>query len=46
MQKANHIADLIIEFDPGIKLVMVALNKGSGRFAQSLSKARVSKHVC
>lgn len=38
LQKANEIAGLIEEFDPGIKIVRTALNKGSGRFAEIIIK--------
>ena len=38
LQKANEIAALIAEHDPQLKLVRVALNKGSGRFAEIIIK--------
>ena len=40
LQKANEIARSISEFDPQIKIVRVALNKGSGRFAEIIVKGR------
>jgi hypothetical protein len=40
LQKANEIAGLIEEFDPQIKIVRVALNKGSGRFAEIIVRNR------
>ena len=38
LQKANEIAALISGYDPKIKIVRVALNKGSGRFAEIIVK--------
>lgn len=40
LQKANEIAALISDYDPNIKIVRVALNKGSGRFAEIIVKDR------
>ncbi|MGB7208192.1 MAG: hypothetical protein WBD27_05980 [Pyrinomonadaceae bacterium] len=40
LQKANEIAAIISEYDAGIKIVRVALNKGSGRFAEIMVKNR------
>ena len=40
LQKASEIAALISEYDPKIKIVRIALNKGSGRFAEIFVKDR------
>ena len=45
LQKANEIAGLIYAFDPIIKLVRVALNKGSGRFAEIIIKIHAGVQI-
>ena len=45
LQKANEIALSICEFDTNIKLVRIALNKGSGRFAEIIIKDRKGVHT-
>ncbi len=40
LQKANDIAAMISVYDPSLKMVRVALNKGSGRFAEIVVKNR------
>ncbi len=42
LEKANEIAGLIEEFDPAVKIVRVALNAGSGRFAEVIAELPVS----
>ncbi|MEO7673065.1 MAG: hypothetical protein ABIU09_03185 [Pyrinomonadaceae bacterium] len=45
LQKANEIAAAISAHDPNLKLVRVALNKGSGRFAEITVKDRAGVHI-
>lgn len=37
LTRANEIASLVEQFEPGVKIVRVGLNKGSGRFAEIIA---------
>lgn len=39
LERANEIAALVEQFESGVKIVRVALNKGSGRFAEIIADA-------
>jgi hypothetical protein len=42
LERANEIAALVEQYEPGVKIVRVGLNAGSGRFAEVIAESRTA----